>query len=405
MKVSFICCEYNPFHNGHKYHLDETKKNDTDAVVCIMSGNFVQRGDIAVCEKHMRAKAAILNGADLVLELPLKYAVSTAGIFADGFIKTAGYSGLEGLISFGAADDINDLQLLSHTVFSQEAEDYTKKALQSGTNYPTAKAEYIKNKLGDRYKIMLCDPNNILAIEYIRAAREYFPECDFFAVNRKNVSHNSNVCKDGFASASFIRQYLYEAEMNDEFTASLYNIRELVPQTSFDVLLEAYSCGLFPSSKEIFNTVSMARLIDINESDLLKINNVREGIENRIIAAIKKNNSIEDIFEAVKTKRFTHSRIRQIITAAVLGITKDDISSADSYIRTLAFNNKGREVLREIKLKSQIPFIMNLSEIADDVTTQRQFHIDNTSGKIFSLCNKFGKGNIEFDIPPVYINK
>lgn len=405
LKVSFICSEYNPFHNGHKYHIDETKKSGCDAVVCIMSGNFVQRGDIAVCEKHIRAKTAVLSGADIVIELPLKYAVSTASYFADGFIKTAAATGLSGEISFGAGYDAAILEKVSSIIYSAEAEEFALSKQTEGLSYPKAIAEFLRMKSDGKEENVLSDPNSVLAMEYIRARNQYFPSASVNSVIRTGVSHDSFDCSDTFTSAGNIRRIIYEGVKNGEFMPSFYSCRKFLPENAYNTYLEAYSQGAFPSQKDKFGTAAFSRLINMSEEDFLKINNVNQGLENRLTDAVKNSCTLENLYEEVKTKRYTHSRIRQIIMSAVLGVTKKDLLNGVSYIRVLAFNDKGREVLHEMKKTALLPVIMNLSQAdLSDKNIARDAKLDYLSGKLFSLCLfSSDKNNPEYEIPPVYI--
>ncbi|MBR3767894.1 MAG: nucleotidyltransferase family protein [Clostridia bacterium] len=403
MNAAFIACEYNPFHNGHLHHIKMTKEHGADAVICIMSGNFVQRGDIAICEKHQRAKAALMSGADLVIELPLKYAVSTASLFADGFIKTAHATGLVGYISFGANNSIDELKNLKDAVNSSE----TQKFIQSSNkdiSYPVALSNYLSEHFGEEYSEMLKDANNTLAIEYLRARDEFFPEVSVFSVLRKGVAHDSVITTDRFASASAIRDIIYREDA--EYTEkALCSCEKFLPTEAFSCYRDAYSSGQFPTSKETFEKVCISRLLSLDNEYFLNINNVTAGIENRITDAIKNSSSLNEICNIIKTKRYTLSRIRQILLSAVLGITRDDINNDISYIRILGFNEKGREVLHEMKRTAKLPVIMNLSQIdSNNKKAVRDAYLDMTAAKIYNLCLPCPlSGNAEYDIPPIYI--
>ncbi len=403
MKAAFIACEYNPFHNGHKLHLEETKKLDADACVCIMSGNFVQRGDIAVAEKHIRAKTAVINGADLVIELPLKYAVSTASLFAEGFIKTAKATGVDGIVSFGAKNSLVELQTAKDIIFSEDAEEFSKIKIREGISYPTSKNMFLEKKLPAGSINILDDANNVLALEYLHAIDMFFPECEAFALERKYAFHNSDAVKGDYASASLIRNMIYDGLTDISPLKSDY--RCLIPENALNVLEEEFIRRKFPADIKKFDTAVMSRLSFLSKDNFAELNNVNEGLENRIFTCLRNSNMLSELLDNVKSKRFTYSRLRQIFVNAALGITKNDLDNGISYIRVLAFNERGREVLSEMKNTAKLPVVMNLSDIDNsDKNSVRDAELDYNAGKLFNLCLKSCyDGNSEYRFPPVII--
>ena len=404
MTNAFIASEYNPFHNGHLHHIEETRRNGADNVICIMSGNFVQRGTIAVAEKHVRAKSAILSGADLVIELPLKYAISTASYFADGFIKTAKATGLSGFISFGAKDSIESLTKSSDIIFSKEAEEFANKCISEGISYPKAKSLYIEKNAPENLSKVLSDANNILALEYLRAKDRYFPEAGALAVERKGTMHDSDEIKDNITSAGNIRRILYGEISEEDRINRIYEIQKLVPEAVFNELLTAFSSGQFPSSPESFDLIQFSRLLSLSKDDFQKLNNVTGGLENRITDGLSRCNSISELCDFVKSKVFTHSRLRQIMLSACLGITKEHLDAPLQYIRVLSFNDKGRALLNTMRKTASVPVITNISQAdANNIPTATDVRADVLAGKLFNLCLPCPlSGNPEYDIPPVY---
>lgn len=402
MNFAFIACEYNPFHNGHLYHITKTRESGADAIICIMSGNFVQRGDVAIAEKHSRAKIALMNGADLVLELPLKYAVAPAQLFADGFIKTAAATGLDGFISFGAKDDLCDLIKLVDCMFSDNAENFAALQVKNGFNYAKAKSMFVEKELGEYFSNILNDANNMLALEYLRSARAHFPTVGIKSITRKNVMHNSILPDGNFASASYIRKLLYDSYDNS-LNDFLHSIKRFIPDNEYNYLLNEYSSGRFPSDRNRFEIATVSRLFTLTLEEIAVINNVNEGLENRIFNAIKNNVVLSEMLDDVKSKRFTHSRIRQIFMNAILGINRNDIEAGLSYIRVLGFNSKGRQCLHQMKSTSKIPVIANLSEIdKNNESAARDAYLDYEAGKLFSLLLPSANiKNPEYEIPPV----
>ena len=407
MVNAFIASEYNPFHNGHQHHIEETRKSGADNVICIMSGNFVQRGSIAVAEKHIRAKAAILSGADLVIELPLKYAISTASYFAEGFIKTAKATGLSGVISFGAKDSLETLIQVKNIIFSKEAEEFSTKCISEGISYPKAKSLYLEKYGSLALSEALSDANNVLALEYLRAKDNYFPEADAVAIERKGTSHDSDDICGNITSAGNIRRILYNEISENDYINRIYEIQKLVPEAFFSELLPAYSAGAFPASTENFELIQFARLLSLTKDDFLKINNVTGGLENRIIEGLSRCNNVNELCDFVKSKVFTHSRLRQIMLSACLGITKEHLDAPLQYIRVLAFNDKGRALLNTMRKSACVPVITNISQAdTNNSLTAIDVRADILAGKLFNLSLPCPlQGNPEYDIPPVYIKE
>lgn len=404
---AFIASEYNPFHNGHQHHIEETRKSGADNVICIMSGNFVQRGSIAVAEKHIRAKAAILSGADLVIELPLKYAISTASYFADGFIKTAKATGLPGFISFGAKDSLETLIQVKNIIFSYEAEEFSTKCISEGISYPKAKSLYLEKYGSLALSEALSDANNVLALEYLRAKDNYFPEADAVAIERKGTSHDSDDICGNITSAGNIRRILYNEISENDYINRIYEIQKLVPEAFFNELLPAYSAGTFPASTENFELIQFARLLSLTKDDFLKINNVTGGLENRIIEGLSRCNNVNELCDFVKSKVFTHSRLRQIMLSACLGISKEHLDAPLQYIRVLAFNDKGRALLNTMRKSASVPVITNISQAdTSNSLTKIDVRADILAGKLFNLSLPCPlQGNPEYDIPPVYVKE
>ena len=407
MVNAFIASEYNPFHNGHQHHIEETRKSGADNIICIMSGNFVQRGSIAVAEKHIRAKAAILSGADLVIELPLKYAISTASYFAEGFIKTAKATGLSGVISFGAKDSLETLIQVKNIIFSYEAEEFSTKCISEGISYPKAKSLYLEKFGSLALSEALSDANNVLALEYLRAKDNYFPEADAVAIERKGTSHDSDDICGNITSAGNIRRILYNEISENDYINRIYEIQKLVPEAFFNELLPAYSAGTFPASTENFELIQFARLLSLTKDDFLKINNVTGGLENRIIEGLSRSNNVNELCDFVKSKVFTHSRLRQIMLSACLGITKEHLDAPLQYIRVLAFNDKGRALLNTMRKSASVPVITNISQAdTSNSLTEIDVRSDILAGKLFNLSLPCPlQGNPEYDIPPVYVKE
>ena len=377
-KKAFIIAEYNPFHNGHLYHLHETKKAGAEEIICIMSGNFVQRGDIAFCDKHFRARIAVENGADLVLELPLPYVLAGASGFAAGAAKVIDASGITATLSFGATGSLSELIDLRKILDREETAklaDFI--SAEFGCSHPAAIYKAVCKLVGGSSAALLRDPNSVLAMEYMAQTSKYCPNTSLFAVPRIAAEHDTEAPVGHFAAAKYIRG-LYQTNASAFFTeAACY-----IPQNEICLLKNEFRSGKAPIDRHIFSIAAMSRLSRLSAAQLKTVNGVSQGLENRIERMIRQNSDLFSLFDDIKTKRFTHARIRQALISAVLDIKRSDLEGPLPYVRVLALNKKGRGILREIKTGSDVPFIMNISEAPDC----RLRSLDCDAGNFFELC-------------------
>lgn len=352
MKTAAIICEYNPFHNGHKFHIEETKKQTgADAVVVIMSGNFVQRGEVAIFDKDLRAKAAIECGADLCLELPAVYSCASAEFFARGAVSTLSALGIIDFLSFGAeATSADQLLEIAHLLadepceFSKKLKDYTAK----GVSYPVARAKAVEAVLGQSAAEILASPNNILGVEYCKALILENSAIMPFPIKRTGADHDSKESSDNIASATLVRELILSGNSFSKF----------IPKTAYDIFKDAKIHSLKQLEKAI-----LCELVKMPAEDLQKIADVGEGLENRVKAAALTSSSLDELIDSIKTKRYTHSRIRRIILSAFLGITAADRSTAPQYIKILDHNEKGQGLISAAKKAATLPLVRNTSQV------------------------------------------
>lgn len=341
-----VVAEYNPFHNGHKYQLEQAKKQGAEAVVCVMSGDTVQRGDIAAFSKYERAKAALQNGADLVIELPCPYSCSNGEVFAKNAVRLLAGLGenVVNFISFGCeTDDIEKLKKCAD--FSKAVSDNAdvKKYHSMGFTYPQAVSLVSKGFLSADESEILNKPNNILAIEYIKACELYAPWIKPMPILRKGVSHDSEEVSDNFVSASKIREMIlnnYDTGkfMPYEFKSNFADISRVSQTLVFKILTS--------SRKEI--------------SDLPDMNN---NLENRFFEVIKsKPNNYFDIISGLKTRNITLARIRRMMIHLALGVRSEDIRQVP-YGRILGLNDKGREILKKSKGRQLLKYDTSLKKL------------------------------------------
>lgn len=348
-KVLGIVAEYNPFHNGHFYHMQESKKiTEADSCICVISGNFTQRGEPSIVNKWAKTYMALCCGADLVIELPTIYSISSAENFASGAIKIFDSLKIVTDISFGA--ECNDLATLNNiaNVFYSEPANYKtilNHELKRGLSYPMARENAVLMYLNDikRYANVLSNSNNILAIEYLKALKQQKSMIQPNIVPRKNVYYNDQKIVDDFASATAIRKLM----LNREYA----EVRKVVPRSTYQIIGEEYKknhiiLGIKKYEKEIIYAL---RVIPIEE--IQNLPDVNEGLEFAIKKAASETNDIEELIEKVKSKRYTQTRIQRILLYVLLGITKKDMEDSKKmvpYVRVLGFNSRGKILISEI---------------------------------------------------------
>ena len=372
MSVIGIVCEFNPFHNGHK-HLIDSVKADGDIVVCVMSGNFVQRGEPAIFPKEVRVKSALMNGADIVLELPFVYATASAEIFASSAVKILNAFGCD-KIAFGTENTtLSQLENVVDVLLSVDFDKKIKKHLENGISYPKARQMAYEEYNSD------CDissPNNILAIEYISAIKKNNYSITPIAVIRKGADYNDNFAVDEFASATHIRNLINE---NKDF-------EKYVPDNVYEIYINALEKGEYLNAEKFnISALSILRSIDaINP----KIANMAEGLENRIASAIKISSNIDEVYDNVKTKRFTHSRIRRAVLSTIMSVTNDDLQIPVPYCRLLGFNMNIANNLGDLAKKCSLPFVVNYSDIVNLNTDDalQVFGFENKSSDLYNLA-------------------
>lgn len=341
MRVCGVVAEYNPFHNGHKYQIDKIRQIGFDGIVAVMSGNAVQRGELAIAEKHIRTKQALLNGVDLVIELPLPFAVSSAERFALGGVSILDYLGVVNSICFGSeCGDIEKLKAIADYNVEGSISNY----LSEGTTYAAAVSNLIENELGKEYSDILAEPNNVLGIEYLKALKNLKSKMSAFTIKREGALHSDTTAGEGFCSAQYLRDHIESDE-----------ISQYMPQSSYDLLKSAIEIGEAPVRLENNQAVVLSALRVKDAEFFSQLQNISEGIENRLNSAARNACSLEELYSLVKTKRYTMTRVKRLVLNAFFGITNEYSLSYPPYIRVLGFNEKGREILRNAKLTSSKP--------------------------------------------------
>lgn len=371
-KVLGIIAEYNPFHNGHLYHIAKSKQ-ETNAqyVISVISGNFVQRGNTSIVNKWTKAKMALLNGADLVIELPTVYSISSAENFAEGAIKILNSLGVVDSLSFGM--EAKDIAVLNNiaTVLHEEPKEYVTilgHELKKGNSFPKARENALMMYLNDikKYANVLKGSNNILGIEYLKAMKKTKSKIVPVGIKREKVLYNDRYIVDEFASATAIRKML--------MTKSLSDIRKVMPKTSYLLLGEELKKGHYVIDISRFEREIIYNLRRMSKEDIAKLPDVSEGLENSLKNAADSCNNIKDLINMVKTKRFTQTRIQRVLLYSLIGITKkkmDTSKKVTPYVRILGFNNKGKKLISEMmKQNPKLNVVTSVKRYMDTVANR-----------------------------------
>lgn len=357
MKTVGLVAEYNPYHNGHQYMVKKCREEGATHVVAVMSGNFVQRGSVAIMDKRARAKAALLDGVDLVIELPVPWAVSTAELFAKGGLSILQGLGCVDALAFGC--ETADKEMLikaADAVCDIKVHEQIKEELTGGITYAVARENAVRKLYGDKIADIISKPNNILAVEYLKAMRSLGSNFDIMPILRRGAEHDSLKENGEFSSASALRIML---ERGDE------KAFEYMPCGSVAEFKRLQNVGRAPVAIDDSERAILSRLRMLTVEEIKEAPDISEGLENRIYNAIQSATSLEELYSIVKTKRYTHSRIRRIITSLYLGIAPQDALHKVPYIRVLGFNERGREILRAAKDNAAMPIIMKSSQSYD----------------------------------------
>lgn len=400
--VLAIIGEYNPFHNGHLYHLNNSiKLVNANYTILIMSGNYVQRGDCALIDKWKRAHMAIQNGVDLVIELPVLYSISSAETFAYGAIKTLDALKIVNYLSFGSeCGNLDTLQAFAN-IFTNEPPEYQsllKHELSKGISFPKARENAVLLYLNDirKYSNILNCPNNTLGIEYLKALKNTRSAIKPLTVQRQSVSYNSLDSINGFASATAIREMISNNNYDKLFS--------VVPQSCYEILLQALRSGEFVTGLQCFEKEILFKLRCMSKEEIKLLPLVSEGLENNIKDAASNCNTLEELIEKVKSKRFTRTRIQRILLYALLGYTKDDMDLLNKntpYVRVLGLNNKGKTLLSMISKKNKkLDLITSVKQYEDNCKNKKLLGIlqkDIKSTDIYTLgYRQNSKANLDY---------
>lgn len=368
----------------------------SDAVVCVMSGNFVQRGEPAIVNKWARTEMALDSGADLVIEIPCVYALSSAEFFAFGAIKLLDSLGIIDCISFGSENGkLYEIELIAKFLYneSKDYKIYLKSFLDKGHSFPSSREKAIKKCLEGIHNIefnkIMGSSNNILGIEYLKALNKINSRIVPYTIKRLVNSYNDNYLTGSISSATSIRKHIKEYANSSGRT----KLKNTLPESSLEILDKEFLQGRGPVYPQHFENLILAALRRMGTEQIKLLPDVSEGLENRIIYAAEKSSNLNELVTLITTRRYTRTRINRILLYSVLGITdnifkKFNYYGGPRYIRVLGFNTTGRKLLSAIKKNACLPLITKTAHVTDSCNPllKKMFEIEKLSTDIYVLA-------------------
>ncbi|HWR43222.1 nucleotidyltransferase [Sporomusa sp.] len=371
MNAVGMIVEYNPFHNGHLWHLNEAKRiSGAQFAIGVMSGNFLQRGEPAMIDKWSRAAMAVKAGVDLIIELPAVFTVRSAQYFATGGIQLLGRLGIVSHICFGAESaDLSMLTAAAEALSGSDIVNTLRQKMRTGQTYAASLALTLSESLGIDPGV-IHSPNNILAIEYLRAIATYAPQLIPLPIQRLSSNYHDNFITSNIASATAIRASITKNTLLSPGSIAW----QTLPSASAEQINTLITTGRAPVTLDAFSNIILAKLRTMPLNELSSLPDVTEGLHNKISDSALKASTVQELFSFIKSKRYPLTRLQRIIVHALLGTTKPKIARFDQsgplYARVLAFNQNGRMLLREIDRHSTVPVITKTSHFL--TSKQRQ---------------------------------
>jgi len=378
MKVAGIIAEYNPFHKGHKYHINKTLKiTNSDYIVAVMSGHFTQRGTPAVCNKWARAEMALNNGADLIIELPLLFSLRSAEYFAQASMRLLNQLNIVDEVVFGSEhgqlntlQNIASLLLTENTYFDKRLKSY----LKEGTVFPAARKKALldliklnrKNCSWSQQNIfeILNGSNNILGIEYLKAKQKFNLDLTLKTIKRVGQKYYSDDRKKEYISATAVRNAVYEEKID--------NIKEKIPPISYEILNQEIKENKIPISKEYLGIMLLTKIRRLSINELIEIQDINHDLAVRIKKAAEKSGNYRQLMASLNTRSFTKTRFQRVLLNILFDINKDIINNHDykgpSYIRVLGFTTRGEKLLSKLERYSDLPIIINPARFVKNIT-------------------------------------
>ncbi len=372
MRCAIIIAEYNPFHRGHQWQVEQLRQMGYTHIAAVMSGCFVQRGAPAIFHKNTRTKMALTGGVDLVIELPLPYACATAQRFAFGGVAIADAMGVGDTLCFGSeCGDLHKLEQAVEVLTSPQLHDRLTSYLDKGMSFAKSRTLAAADLSSPEIASLLEEPNNTLGIEYMLQLKQLNSPLKPLTIPRNSVSHHDTSAQNGFASASHIRSLLTEKRFDEACS--------LVPASCTDLLQKA---DVISANDRII----LSRLRTLSKEQLSHLPDCSEGIENRLYQAIRDAVSLEEIWEKTKSKRYSHARIRRLCMNAFLGVEDGLLQQLPPYIRVLGFNHNGRELLAAMRKQAKVPVSGSLADLSSNSELAAEFaRIEAQSVDLYNL--------------------
>ena len=362
MAVIGIVCEYNPFHRGHQLHIEKARAvlGEESTVVCVMSGDFVQRGEAAVYSKYARAEAACRCGADLVAELPLPWALSSAEGFARGAVSLLGNLGATHLAFGSETGELQPLEDVARTLLDPRLTGEIKALFtqDASLSYAAARERAVQARLGDR-ALLLRQPNNILAVEYLKAAYDQRLELEPLPILRKGAGHDQEQSDGGPCSASELRKRI----------RAVRSLNGEIPPEAAAVFSREKDRGREIADPAALEIAVLSRLRMLGEEDFLNLPDAADGLGQRLFRAVREEPTLDAVLASAKTRRYALSRIRRMALCACLGVKAGMADGIPPYARVLAANERGRALLREQTKRAAIPIVTKpatVKELSED---------------------------------------
>lgn len=417
MSVLGLIVEYNPFHNGHLYHFNTSLDlTQAEYSVCVMSGNFVQRGEPAIVDKWSRTLMALKAGIDLVIELPVIYSVQSAEIFAYGAISILNSTGIVDKICFGS--EAGDLGLLKKiaSVICSEPDGYKRRIkfeTAKGNSFAVSRAKavlgFLENDLKchelEELKSILQSSNNILGFEYIKWLYRLNSPITPVTIKRMHSNYNDASIDTPFASALAVRKAIKETKLD--------TISDQIPLFTMDILKNQFSSGKGPVYLENFSQAILCQIRKMPPEDISKVMDVNEGLEYRIKKASIMSGDISQLVDRIKSKRYTETRIKRILVHLLLGMYKKDLKEMNNaggpqYIRVLGFTEKGKMLLAKMKKSCRLPIITNVGDYRkyNSIEIKKMMDLDILSTDIYVTAYKephIRTGGCDFYYKPIIL--
>lgn len=365
MKTAVITAEYNPFHKGHRWQLEQVRAAGASHVAVVMSPDFTQRGTPAIFPKRLRAQAALQNGADLVLELPVCYALAGAQRFAFGAVQLAAAMGCVDLLAFGAEDaDLVRLRQACTALQQEEVNQTIRQLLQSGITFAKARERAVAAVYGEKTALLLQKPNNILAIEYL-CQLEKLPDAHIqpLALGRIGNTHDGEPVGE-FASASFLRGLILEGRWEQA--------QRYLPQNVWQLYRQAQQEGQI-ADLQLGERAVLSALRRMEKNEMAQLADLSEGLENRLYRASREACSLEQLYAAVKSKRYPLARVRRLVMNAFLQLPAQMQTLPPPYLRVLGMNERGKQIVSAMKQTASLPVSTSLMKLARSTEAARQW--------------------------------